>query len=141
MAQVVFDPAAFKDAYPEFSAVADGMLGSCFFTGTLYLSNEDGSVVQDLARREQLLWMLTAHVAALRGALTPVGVAGGPAAVGRVSSASQGSVSVSTDFPSSPNAAWFNQTAYGAMFWQATLSLRSFSYRARPTQVEGRRWR
>ena len=133
MAQVVFDPIRFKDAYPEFAGVADGFLANCFEIATLYLSNEDCSVVQDLARRETLLWMLTAHVAYLRGALSPAGVAGGPSPVGRVSSATQGSVSVSTDYPSHPTAAWFAQTGYGAMFWQATSKLRSFVYRSRPT--------
>lgn len=133
MAQVVFDPVTFKLAYPEFAAVEDAFLANCFGIATLYLSNEDCSVVQDIAKRETLLWMLTAHVAALRGALTPVGVAGGPAPVGRVSSATQGSVSVSTDYPTTPTAAWFTQTAYGAMFWQATSKLRSFVYRSRAT--------
>lgn len=137
MGQVVFSPSSFKVAFPEFTATSDALLTQFFNCATLYLSNEDGSVVQDLTRREQLLWLLTAHVGVLRGALTPAGTAGGPSPVGRVSSASQGSVSASMDFPASPGAAWFNQTGYGAMFWQATLSLRSFNYRSRPTVVEG----
>lgn len=135
MAQVVFDPSAFKLAYPEFGAVEDGLLSSCFDLATLYLSNADCSVVQDLERRRILLWMLTAHIAYLRGALTPAGISGGPGLVGRTSSATEGSVSVSTDFPSHPNAAWYNQTAYGAMFWQATAALRGFRYRQRQTCI------
>ncbi|WAX22786.1 hypothetical protein MAJJADAN_00024 [Pseudomonas phage Amjad_SA] len=145
MASVAFDPVAFKLAYPEFAAATDPFLESCFDQATLYLSNGDCSPITDLAKREKLLWMLTAHIAQLRGALNPAGPGGGPGLVGRVSSATEGSVSVSTEFPMTPSSAWFNQTTYGAMFWQATLSLRSFRYRARPTQVEGlgcgTRWR
>lgn len=132
MAAVVFDPAAFKLAYPQFAAVSDGALTNYFNLATLYLSNEDCSVVQDIPKRTTLLWLLTAHIAFLSGALNPAGT---PGLVGRVSSATEGSVSVSVDFPSSPNGAWFNQTAWGAMFWQSTLSLRSFRYRARPTRI------
>jgi len=140
MAQVVFDPAAFKIAYPEFAATANGFLQTCFDIATLYLSNEDCSVVQDITKRQSLLWMLTAHIAALRGALNPAGAAGGPGPVGRISSATEGSVSISTDFPSNPTNAWFIQTAYGAMFWQATSSLRGFRYRPRATCVDSA-WR
>jgi len=132
MAVVIFDPAAFKSAYPQFAAVSDGQLTNYFNLATLYLSNEDCSVVQDIPKRTTLLWLLTAHIAFLSGALNPGGT---PGLVGRVSSATEGSVSVSVDFPSSPNGAWFQQTPWGAMFWQSTLSLRSFRYRARPTRI------
>jgi hypothetical protein len=131
MAVVIFDPAAFKLAYPAFAAVPDEQLQNYFNIATLYLSNKDCSIVQDIDRRTTLLWMLTAHVAYLNGAISPGGVA---PPVGRVSSATEGSVSITLDFYSVPgSAAWFNQTPWGAAFWQATLSLRSFRYRARPT--------
>lgn len=132
MAVVVFDPAAFKLAYPQFAAVSDGQLTNYFNLATLYLSNEDCSVVQDIPKRTTLLWLLTAHIAFLSGALNPGGT---PGLVGRVSSATEGSVSVSTEMPMSPSSAWFLQTAWGSAFWQATLSLRSFRYRARPTCI------
>ena len=38
--------------------------------------------------------------------------------VGRIDSATQGSVSVHAEMPSSPNKAWFYQTTYGAMYAQ-----------------------
>lgn len=134
MAVVIFDPTAFKEAYPQFAAVSDAVLENYFNLATLYLSNKDCSIVQDVGRRTTLLWLLTAHIAFLSGALNPDGT---PGMVGRISSATEGSVSVSAEMPGNPNAAWFNQTAWGAMFWQSTLSLRSFRYRARPTVVEG----
>lgn len=137
MAVVVFDPAAFKAAYPAFVSVPDAQLQNYFDLATLYLSNTDCSIVQDVNKRQTLLWLLTAHIAFLSGALNPV--PGTPGLVGRVSSATEGSVSVSTEYPMNPNSAWFLQTQWGAAFWQATLSLRSFRYRARPTVVEGQR--
>lgn len=131
MAVVVFDPAAFKLAYPQFAAIADAQLQNYFNLATLYLSNTDCSVVQDIQKRTTLLNLLTAHIGFLSGALNPGGT---PGLVGRVSGATEGSVSVTTDFPANPNGAWFNQTSWGAMFWQATLSLRSFRYRPRATR-------
>lgn len=138
MAVVIFDPAAFKLAYPQFAAVSDGMLTNYFGLATLYLSNTDCSIVQDIPKRATLLWLLTAHIAYLSGALDPEGQ---PGLVGRISSATEGSVSVSTEMPMTPSSAWFMQTQWGAMFWQSTLSLRSFRYRARPTVVEGQNGR
>jgi hypothetical protein len=135
MTVVVFDPAAFKQAYPQFAAVSDAVLTNYFNLATLYLSNTDCSIVQDIPKRTTLLWLLTAHIAFLSGALNADGAPSG--LVGRISSATEGSVSVSAEMPGNPNAAWFNQTAWGAMFWQSTISLRSFRYRARPTVVEG----
>lgn len=135
MAVVVFNPTAFKARYPAFASVSDAYLQACFNESGLYLSNTDCSPVQDLTRREMLLWMLTAHIAYLSGALNPQGAAGGPNPVGRTSSATEGSVSVSLEYGVPGTAAWFSQSQWGAAFWQATLSLRSFRYRPRPTLV------
>ena len=130
MAQVVFVPADFKAAYPAFANVTDAALQNYFDVACLYLSNDDCSRVQDLTKRQALLYMLTAHVAQLSGALSQFGQAG---PVGRISSASEGSVSASFEFPMNPNSAWFNLTPWGAMFWAATAYLRSAVYRPRRT--------
>lgn len=129
MTVVTFDPAAFRATYPEFCAVGVPILTSSFMQAGLYLDNGDCSPVQNISRRTLLLWLLTAHIATLRGALSATGT---PPPVGRASSATEGSVSIGLDMPSAPDAAWFNQTPYGAAFWQATLSLRSFQYVAAP---------
>lgn len=134
MTAVVFDPAAFKLRYPQFAAVSDSLLGMYFDEATLYLSNSDCSPVQNIARRTMLLWMLTAHIAVLNGAGTPAGAAGGPTPVGRASSGTEGSVSASLEYAVPGTAAWFAQTQYGAAFWQATISLRSFRYIPEPTR-------
>jgi hypothetical protein len=132
MAVVTFDATAFKVRYPEFAAVSDSLLSACFDNAGLYLSNTDASPVQDVTRRTMLLWMLTAHISFLSGNTSPGNQA---RPVGRVSAAAEGSVSASLDYSTATpgSGAWFNQTQYGAMFWQATSSLRGFRYRPRPT--------
>ena len=133
MPAVVFDPAAFKGRYPEFAAVANPTLAACFDEAGLYLSNSDNSPVQNLTRRATLLNMLTAHVAYLGGLLSADGM---PRPVGRVSQASEGSVSAAFEgVPPTPGSgAWFQQSQYGAAFWQATSSLRGMRYIPCPTR-------
>lgn len=126
MAIVVFDPAAFKARYPEFSTLSDALVQAYFDEATIYLNNTDQSRVADVAVRKTLLWMLTAHVSALNG-----GVNGQPASplVGRINSATEGSVSVQADMGAVPgSAAWFLQTKYGAAFWQASAPFRTMQY-------------
>jgi hypothetical protein len=130
MAAVVFDPAAFKARYPEFASVDDALLSACFTEAGFYLSNKDNSPVQDIARRSVLLNMLTAHIAYIGGALS---VDGQPRPVGRVSQASQGSVSAAFDYAAPGSTAWFQQSQYGVAFLQATSSLRGFRYSPRAT--------
>jgi hypothetical protein len=140
MASAVFSYAAWTARYPEFGAV-DSELAALFFAeATLYLDNTDASPVGDVTQRLMLLNMLTAHIAALAG---QSGRDAG--AVGRVSGATEGSVSVQFDSGLTPGtAAWFQQTSYGLAFWQATKSLRSATYIAAPSYQFERRvpgWR
>lgn len=128
MATAAFNYAAWTTRYPEFGAVSEQLAALFFSEATLYLDNTDASPVQDVSKRLMLLNMLTAHIAALSGA-------GGRDAgmVGRVSSASEGSVSVSTDSGlAAGTAPWFQQTSYGLSFWQATKTYRSATYVAAP---------
>lgn len=132
MAIVVFDAALFKLRYPQFAVVSNALLQACFDEACLYLSNTDTSPVQDVTRRGLLLNMLTAHIAYLGGALN----AGNTAQpVGRTSSAGEGTVNASLEYLAPGSAAWFSQTQWGASFWQATVSLRSFQYIANPTKI------
>lgn len=130
MTAVVFDPTAFKARYPEFAAVANPALQSCFDEAGFYLSNANNSPVQNVTRRAVLLNMLTAHIAFIGGKLSADGM---PRPVGRTSNASEGSVSAGFEYLTPGTHAWFTQSQYGAAFWQATSSLRGFRYRARPT--------
>ena len=130
MTVVVFDPAAFKARYPEFTAVPDGTLSACFEEAGLYLSNADNSPMQSIPRRTLLLNMLTAHVAFIGGKLSADGL---PRPVGRVSQAGEGSVSAGFEYATPGSMSWFTQSQYGAAYWQATLALRMFRYRPQPT--------
>ena len=99
----------------------------------IYCDNTDASRVINVTQRQSLLWMLTAHIAVLSGAID-CGSSVRP--VGRVSSAEEGSVSSELDYMGmTPGSGpWYNQTQYGASYWQATVNYRGFRYRARATQ-------
>lgn len=123
---VVFDPAAFILRYPEFATVDPVLLNDYFTEATLYLDNTPCSQVRDLSQRSLLLNMLTAHIASLYS-----GTNGDPASplVGRVNTATEGSVSVGTDLNGIPGTAqWYAQTKYGLSYWQATPRYRTMRY-------------
>lgn len=126
MGIVVFDVEKFRKRYPEFAAVPTDLLQEFFIEATIYLDNTDSSRVTDLLQRTMLLNMLTAHIAKLNA-----GSNGESATdlVGRISSATQGSVSVSADMgPVSGTEAWYLQTKYGAAYWNATAPFRTMQY-------------
>lgn len=130
---VVFDPATFKAAFPQFATVTDGALQMDFTFATLLLNNTCQSIVCDAATREQLLNLLVCHVAALlqgENGNAPAGI------VGRVDSASEGSISVSAEYASQigQSMAYYIQTQYGAMFWQMTAAYRAFRPYAAPQE-------
>lgn len=131
MTIATFDPVAFKVRYPEFAGVTDATLAAYFDEAGLYLSNTDAGIVQNVPRRTRLLWMLTAHIGALSGVLSPDGQA---KPVGRVSAAAEGSVSASLEYIAPGSNSWFTQTQYGAAFWQATANLRGMRYVPCPTR-------
>jgi len=123
---VSFNAATFQARYPEFSSLSPDVLALYFAEATLFLNNTAASAVTDLNVRALLLNMLTAHLAALFGGVN--GQAATPL-VGRVNSATEGSVSVSTDMgPVYNSQAWYVQTKYGAEFWAATSIFRRFRY-------------
>ena len=123
---VIFDPATFAIQYPEFATTNPARLQFFFDQAGLYLDNTAASPVQDVALRSTYLSLLTAHIAQLSGA----GPGGASGLVGRVSSATQGSVSVQTAYSTNVGAsmAWYIQTPYGAQYWQATAALRTARY-------------
>jgi hypothetical protein len=80
-----------------------------------------------------LLNLLTAHICQLRQPLN-----GQPSSplVGRISEATEGSVTVKAEMIAAPGSAqWYNQTKYGAQYWQMTLPFRSARYYAGPRRV------
>ena len=111
---VVFDVDEFKTLYPQFANVDETILQNYFNAATLLLNNTDKSHVKDLAERKMLLYMLTCHIATLKGR--------GDSIVGTITAATEGKVNVSV-MPL-VNANWYNQTVCGSMYWQATAKYR-----------------
>ena len=121
---VVFNYHYFIEAYPLFKSFSDRKLQNYFDLSCLLLNNTGRSAVQCLTARKAMLWLLVAHMATLS-----------TREVGRISSAGEGSVSVGTEYPMANNAAYFNQTQYGATYWQTALSYRSFRFRPRNVTI------
>lgn len=130
----VFDYAAWIAAYPKFNPSVTELQATGYFAqATMYLRNDGTGPVCDIPQQTNLLYLLTAHIATLFATVN--GVAPSPI-VGRIKSATQGSESVDTDYGEQPpSAAWFLQTPYGAMYWQATAAYRTFRYRPNPRPV------
>lgn len=125
-------PFVFTDwqtAYPQFAVTVpnEGVALTAFNLATNYCNNTDCGVIPcDPATyqpRQGLLYLLTAHVAQLLYGSSLTDNAASPI-VGRITDASEGSVSVSADMPTNPAAAWYYQTQFGAMYWEATKRFR-----------------
>lgn len=129
---VIFDAAAFVVRFPQFAAYntahPDGLL-MFFDEATLLLKNDGTSRVRNLAERAILLNLLVAHLATLGGILAPGGAGSTAGQVGRVSNASEGSVSVTLDAGIVyASQAWYMATSYGAQYWQMTSKYRHMRY-------------
>lgn len=132
--QVAFNYAGWIASYPEFQSpggsipVTDVQAANYFAIATAIHRNDGKGVVCDATLQSTLLNMLTAHIAALFA--TPAGAAAASQLVGRISSAAEGSVNVQTELPTNmPMAsAFYTQTKYGLMYWQATAAFRTMRY-------------
>lgn len=141
---VVFDYVYFQKNFPDLARwVSPEQAQSYFNLASLYLDNTDngvpgyipgyghvgcravGNQVRDIATRQNLMGILMAHIATL---LAPIGGEASSGLVGRISSATEGSVSVSVSLPEIAGAEWFSQTKWGLLFWQATAAYRTARY-------------
>lgn len=113
---VVFDAEEFLALYPQFQNVfTPEQLGIFFNVACLLCDNTENSKISDLAERKTLLYMLVCHIATLQQR--------GTGAVGLLTSATEGKVSVSLQaYTNNPN--WYSQTQCGSMFWLATAKYR-----------------
>lgn len=139
MAVVTFSYADWSARYPELVAkVTEPLAAAYFLEAEIYLDNTDASPVEDVVRRAILFNMLVAHIAVCNGAAST------SSSPGRISSVTEGSVSVSLDFNvPAGTAAWYNLTRYGAAYWAATAPYRSMAYvpgAAPYLDVPGARW-
>jgi hypothetical protein len=123
---VAFSPTAFVAAFPAFASVPQTALTANFNFACLQLDNTLASPVQDEPTRAQLLNLLTAHITALLNGVNGQAPTG---TVGRISNASQGSVSVQTEFDAKTfSEAYYLQTPWGAQYWQSTARFRTARY-------------
>ena len=121
---VVFDLVEFRELYP-FIKATDAQLNGYFLIAETFLDNTKCSVVRDLEQRKTMLYLLVAHIATITG----MAESGNPV-VGRIGSATEGTVSVSLDYGTmGNNERWYLQTPWGAMYWQLTKKYRSMLYR------------
>jgi hypothetical protein len=123
--------------FPEFAAVPEPTAKGYFARAALYCVNSETNPAFPDNTLPTLLYLVTAHIAQLysaRDALGNAAASGQPAPnlVGQLTSASEGSVSVSVAPVGGDVAAWFAQTRYGLDFWQATAQYRTMHYVTRP---------
>ncbi len=142
VAPVTFDYGTWVATYPEFAACTPVQGQAWFNRACVYFDNTacNPAVIVGATIFAQYLYMLTSHIAwmsAPRDANGNPAATGQPASplVGRIASASEGSVNVSVEWESSgsPSEAWYTQTKYGAEYWAATAQFRTFRYAAQPT--------
>src|SRR6266496_3563481 len=110
---VTFSYEAWVARYPEFIGIPSGQAQAFFNEATLFHRNDGGGPVSTAAIQSTLLNMVTAHIAKRY-----ITVNGQPASdlVGRITNASEGSVSVASEMGdvASGTKAWWMQTKYGA---------------------------
>lgn len=132
---VAFVYAAWILRYPQFTSpngaqpVSSDLATLYFNEATVYHANNGGGLpVRGVATQSILLNQLTAHIATMN-ALMLNGEPPSPI-IGRINNASEGSVSVQTEYNTnmSDAQAWLCQTPPGAAYWAATKQYRSFRY-------------
>ena len=123
---VTFDYTAWAQIFPQFSTLTEQQItGLVLPLAEQYCRNDGGGPVSTAATQTNLLNLMVAHCAQILFGAN--GQSPSPL-VGRISSATEGSVSVSTEFPVTANNAWYLQTSFGAMFYAASAPYRTMRY-------------
>ena len=141
MAAAIFDYAKWAAMFPYLATggVTEPIADGFFTVAELLFVNDDCSPITDPDKRLVFLNYVVAHLARLGGYPTAAGGAAAPGGtVGRLASATEGTVSVSFDYGSVSNSqAWWAQTPEGATFWQMTRAFRTARYVAPPPRNFG----
>jgi hypothetical protein len=127
-APYTFDYGSWVARYPEFSTVQQATAQQYFNEATLYWRNDGTSPNPSAISQQLYLNMLTAHIAALytqsQGDPSPGSPKDSNSPVGRISSATEGSVTAQVELNMAPTTsglqAWLSQTKYGLSFRAAT---------------------
>lgn len=130
---IPFDWAIWAGRYPELvtAGVSEAQASDSWTIAGLYLQNCAGSLVWQLGVRGTVLGMITAHLLALTVRAAKAGDATG-GAVGRLASATEGSVTATWEAALPESATWWAQTQYGFNAWQALAPFRTALYVAAP---------
>ena len=133
---VQFNYPAWIARYPEFALVSEPTANAYFNEAQIYHDNSGSAYgPTDATVQLVLLNMLTAHIAQRYAIIA--GVEPSPL-VGRISNATEGSVSVGVEgfgsaLPGSQ--VWFAQTKYGLDYWFATTPFRTMRYVTGPRRI------
>lgn len=120
---VEFDVAEFRAMYPNIKAT-DTQLEMFFLEAEMFFNNTPVSCEKDIKKRKLLLYLIVSHLATLQSQ-----VDAGNMIVGRISSASEDVVSVSSEYGTlNKNEKYWVQTPYGAKYWQLTARYRTSLY-------------
>lgn len=130
---VIFDYNSWALRFPEISNWVNATLATMYWQeATMLCDNTATSPISDVVQRAILLNLLTSHIAALNA---PLGGQASPNLVGRISDATEGSVTVRAQMDMPPGSAqYYAQTKYGSQYWAATAQYRSARYIAAPVR-------
>lgn len=133
MTAVAFEYQAWAFLFPELAtSVSPGQAAGYFARACLFVDNTDCSRIRDVNTRTTILYLVVAHLAALNATINGQAPSG---LVGRVSSATEGSVSVTTELQAPGSAGWWAMSRYGYEAWQAMAPYRTFRYAPHPERV------
>lgn len=128
-----FDWTVFSTRYPEFAYIGEPLATAYWEEATLYHDNTGVGPVGDATAQRLYLNMLTAHIAMMNSGLEGQGPSG---LVGRVSSATEGSVSVSVENNYPPGTVqWYQTTRYGSAYYAAVSKYRRALYIGGPNML------
>lgn len=128
---VTFNYASWLQLFPQFAYLNATQVQMYWGLATQLHRNDGGGPVSDATTQTNLLNLATAHIVQL---FAPNAITGqpnrDPNVVGRITNASEGSVSVATEMqlPPNANASWWNQTQPGALYWLASAPFRTMRY-------------
>ena len=127
---VTFDYPTWAAMFPELAvSVAEPAATMYFGMACAYVDNTPCTLILNTTTLAAVLNMTTAHLAQLLA--TQNGQPASPL-VGRIATAAEGSVNVAVEMQTPPTAAWWMQTKYGALAWQALAPWRTSLYIAAP---------
>ena len=128
---VTFNYATWVQLFPQFAYLNITQAQLYWSLATQVHRNDGGGPITDPETQTNLLNLATAHIVQLFAPNpTNTGFNRDPNVVGRITNASEGSVSVATEMtlPPNANASWWNQTQPGSLYWLVSAPFRTMRY-------------